>query len=70
MENNKRDNLTVIKIYILSRRRRFLISFLNDGIDAGSFALFENWLQCITPVNLKLLFRKALFAKCRISMPT
>ena len=56
------------KIYILSRPNHFLISLLNEGIDLASFASFENWLQCITPLNLKLLFGNALFGKCQISI--
>ena len=51
----------------LVKTQPFLISFLNEGTDYASFASFKNWLHCITPLDLKLLFSNTLFGKCQIS---
>ena len=65
--DNKRDKLTTTNnIHHVKIQPCSIYSFFNRGTYVASS--FENWLQSIAPLNLKLLFRNALFGSCQFSI--
>ena len=63
MQVNYYENLHLVKTQLFSNQL-----LTDEGVDWASFASFENWFQRIAPLNLKLLFRNALFGNCQISI--
>ena len=49
------------KLHSWSRPNYNLIRLLNEEIDLASFTSIESWFQSMAPLNLKLVFRNALF---------
>ena len=57
---------TTTNIHNVKIQPCFIYSFLNEGTYVVNS--FEKWLQSIAPLNLKLLFRNALFGSCQFSI--